>query len=219
MNFRSAVEITPRRTGLALSVALHAAVIAAVLSHAPTRAAVAAAVPIMVSLIPAAPVAQPRSPPKPLPVRQRIEPKQPTPIEPLPLVAAPAEAPAQFAAPTAPARDLPALEAAPRQLAAATPAAPAVVLPRFDAAYLQNPPPVYPALARRMGEQGRVLLRVLVTAEGAAERVELKASSGAHRLDRAALDAVQRWRFVPARQGDRAVSAWVVVPISFSLEG
>ncbi len=221
MQARSSIEMTPRRAGLALSVALHAVAIAAVLSHAPTRAAITAAVPIMVSLIPSAPVAQPQ--PKPLPVRQRIEPKRPKPIEPLPLVAAPAEVPVPYVAPAAPVRELPPINAAPRQTqtAAIAPAAaaPTVVLPRFDAAYLQNPPPVYPTLARRLGEQGRVLLRVLVTAAGTAERVELKASSGAQRLDRAALEAVQRWRFVPARQGDQAVSAWVVVPISFSLEG
>jgi len=47
----------------------------------------------------------------------------------------------------------------------------------------------------------------------------LKTSSGSPRLDQAALDTVKRWRFVPARQGDQSVAAWVVVPISFSLEG
>jgi protein TonB len=93
----------------------------------------------------------------------------------------------------------------------------AVVAPRFDAAYLQNPPPPYPALARRLGEHGRVLLRVLVSAAGLADEVELKASSGSERLDRAAQDAVKHWRFVPALQGDRPIPAWVVVPISFSL--
>ena len=219
MELRSAIELTPRRAGLALSVALHAAAIAAVLSHAPTRAAIATAVPIMVSLLPSEPVAQPQTLPKPLPVRPKLEPRPSMPIEPLPLVAAPAEVPAQFSAPTPPARDLPPIAAA-RQVATAAPAAaPALLLPRFDAAYLQNPPPVYPALARRLGEQGRALLRVLVTTDGLAERVELKSTSGAERLDRAALDAVKRWRFIPARQGDQAVSAWVVVPISFSLEG
>ena len=70
-----------------------------------------------------------------------------------------------------------------------------------------------------MGEQGRVFLRVLVAADGVAQQVELKTTSGSPRLDHAALDAVKRWRFVPARQGDQAVAAWVVVPISFSLEG
>ena len=70
-----------------------------------------------------------------------------------------------------------------------------------------------------MGETGRVVLRVLVTATGAPERVELRTSSGSLRLDGAALEAVQRWKFVPARQGDTPVPAWVLVPILFTLEG
>ena len=64
-----------------------------------------------------------------------------------------------------------------------------------------------------------MVLRVLVSAAGAPERVEVRASSGSPRLDGAALETVRRWRFVPARQGTDAVSAWVLVPLSFSLEG
>lgn len=94
-----------------------------------------------------------------------------------------------------------------------------VIPPSFFAAYLENPPPAYPAISRRLGEQGKVLLRVLVSADGRAERVELKGSSGSTRLDRAALDAVRQWRFVPARQGEKTLAAWVLVPISFQLEG
>ena len=92
-----------------------------------------------------------------------------------------------------------------------------VLAPRFDADYLTNPAPAYPALSRRMGEQGRVLLRVFVHADGSAGQVEIRESSGFERLDRAARDTVTRWRFVPARQGERPVAAWVLVPISFSL--
>jgi protein TonB len=102
----------------------------------------------------------------------------------------------------------------------APPAPPAPVHPpSFNAAYLQNPPPLYPAQSRRLGETGRVILRVLVTERGMPERVELRTSSGSRRLDGAALETVQRWKFVPARQGDTPVSAWVLVPILFTLEG
>ena len=93
-----------------------------------------------------------------------------------------------------------------------------IVAPRFDVAYLNNPRPEYPRIARRMGEQGRVLLHVFVNASGSAEKVEIRTSSGSPRLDQAAREAVQRWKFVPARRGDEAVSAWVLVPISFVLE-
>ncbi|MFZ5465194.1 MAG: energy transducer TonB, partial [Pseudomonadota bacterium] len=90
---------------------------------------------------------------------------------------------------------------------------------RFDAAYLRNPPPPYPPLSRRLGEQGKVQLRVHVNTEGLPTAVEIKSSSGSPRLDEAALETVRKWRFVPARQGDRPVAAWVVVPINFRLEG
>ena len=89
--------------------------------------------------------------------------------------------------------------------------------PSFDAAYLRNQPPRYPAASRRTGETGRVLLRVLVSATGEPEKVELHTSSEFERLDNAALETVRTWKFVPAHQAGRAVAAWVQVPISFSL--
>lgn len=92
-----------------------------------------------------------------------------------------------------------------------------IVPPRFDAEYLDNPRPAYPAMSRRLGEEGRVLLRVLVGGEGRAREVQLKESSGFARLDQAAREAVLRWRFVPARRGGEAVEGWVLVPVGFAL--
>ncbi|MGH8681912.1 MAG: energy transducer TonB, partial [Burkholderiales bacterium] len=89
--------------------------------------------------------------------------------------------------------------------------------PSFLADYLHNPAPAYPPVARRNGEQGKVFLRVLVGADGRPEQVELRTSSGSARLDTTALETVRRWRFVPARQADRPIAAWVIVPISFVL--
>lgn len=101
----------------------------------------------------------------------------------------------------------------------AAPAAPVPVVPaRFDADYLQNPAPVYPPMAKRMGEQGKVLLRAHVLPSGMPDAVEVKQSSGSPRLDQAAVEAVRRWRFVPARQGEEAVASWVLIPIVFNLE-
>jgi protein TonB len=91
--------------------------------------------------------------------------------------------------------------------------------PSFNAAYLNNPAPTYPSISRRLGEQGLVSLRVQVTVDGAAGSVELQTSSGSSRLDQAALEAVKKWQFVPAKRGDQPVSASVVVPIRFSIEG
>ncbi|MDR1647993.1 MAG: energy transducer TonB [Zoogloeaceae bacterium] len=128
----------------------------------------------------------------------------------------PVEAPAESSefAPSAP--------SAPSGAAVSGVAGAATELPRFDADYLDNPKPPYPAFSRRMGESGRVLLRVFVEANGRASRVELKKSSGFARLDEAAQTVLYRWRFIPARRIENgvqhAVSAWVVVPITFKLE-
>lgn len=90
--------------------------------------------------------------------------------------------------------------------------------PLFNAAYLRNPALVYPAAARRSGDQGTVMLKVLVSTEGASLRVELDQSSGSKSLDGAALEAVKGWRFVPARRGTQNIEAWVRVPVVFKLE-
>jgi periplasmic protein TonB len=110
---------------------------------------------------------------------------------------------------------------APAMAALGSPGAPAVSLttPRYDAAYLNNPAPDYPALSRRLGEEGKVLLKVRVSAEGSALAVNLEKSSNFERLDEAARAAVARWRFVPARRGDEAVESSVVVPLVFRLDG
>lgn len=90
--------------------------------------------------------------------------------------------------------------------------------PRFGVSYLNNPAPDYPSMSRRQGEEGRVLMSVLVSAEGMAEEVQIEKSSGSDRLDNAAMTAVKRWRFIPAKKNNQPISAYVLVPIKFSLD-
>jgi protein TonB len=86
------------------------------------------------------------------------------------------------------------------------------------AAYGSAPAPEYPSEARQMEQQGLVMLRVLVSADGAAKRIELARSSGFQSLDDAALETVRdRWRFVPAMRAGAAIESWVTVPIRFAL--
>jgi protein TonB len=94
-----------------------------------------------------------------------------------------------------------------------------LILPNLNAGYLDNPAPRYPEEARERGEQGKVLVRALINVDGTVAELAMKRSSGFPDLDRSALETVKKWRFVPARRGATTVSAWVVVPISFSLEG
>ncbi|WP_018290780.1 TonB family protein [Verrucomicrobium sp. 3C] len=84
--------------------------------------------------------------------------------------------------------------------------------------YVRNPPPAYPEECRCRGEQGTVLVKVLVSPRGTAQSVALSRSSGFGPLDRAALDAVRRWRFRAATMGGMPVESYVMVPIRFVLE-
>lgn len=86
------------------------------------------------------------------------------------------------------------------------------------AEYLRNPPPPYPAEARRRGEQGTVLLLVEVTAAGQAGAVTVKKGSGFSLLDHAARTAVAGWRFQPASIGGLRTDSQVLVPIRFELD-
>lgn len=88
----------------------------------------------------------------------------------------------------------------------------------YRSAYLHNPEPPYPERSRELGEQGRVILQVRVSAEGRALQVEVISHSHSRRLDEAARQAVADWRFIPARQDGVAIESSLQVPITFSLQ-
>ena len=195
-----------------LAVCAHGAALAALWSGSPAPATQAPrALPMQVRMLAASPAATPAPAAKPM-----VKPK-PVPIA--PKAARPLAAPRAPASPTAPSTaSAPSAVSAPAAAPAHPVADAAPTAPRFDADYLHNPAPAYPAMARRNGEEGRVQLSVRVSAQGRAEQVEVRHSSGYARLDEAALATVRQWRFVPARRGEEAVAASVLVPIVFRLE-
>lgn len=210
-----------RRSGhfLLLAIALHAAAlfypmqsVVGMLDSAPPS-------PVIVRLTQPAPATPPRVQPPPAPPKNMPRRERPAPT-PQPVIAmAPAQAspPAAFTVPaalTAPSA-APAASAAP--VASPTPAL-TVSAARFDAAYLDNPRPNYPPLSRRRGEEGKVLLRVRVSPDGTAAAVDVEKSSNFIRLDETARQAVARWRFVPAKRGDEAIEATIIIPLVFRLE-
>lgn len=89
--------------------------------------------------------------------------------------------------------------------------------PRYQGAGLHNPPPVYPFLARRQGQQGEVTLSVTVGPGGRPLVVTVMHSSGYPLLDRAARRAVEQWHFQPALADGRPVAGRVLVPVRFRL--
>ena len=148
--------------------------------------------PPVVDELAAKPAPKPVPKPKPKPAPKPVAKPEPKPVEtPPPPVAAPAPV---------------------------SPPAPAPVTPpSANAAYLKNPAPEYPQMAQRRGWEGTVLLRVEVLASGRPGQIQIQKSSGRDALDAAALAAVKRWSFVPAKQGDVAQAGWVSVPIDFKL--
>ncbi len=199
-------------------VLLHAGALAWLAHLQPSAAVLPAAPALMVEMIASMPEAHQ---PKPLPSKvspPAVRPVQPAPPVPAaaPVLASKGESVSTVAETPKPTPAAPAMPTTP-----VAPAAPVVLtpsVPRFDADYLNNPSPAYPPLSRRLREEGKVMLRVFVEASGAAGTVEIRTSSGFERLDKSAVTAVSRWKFVPAKQGTEAVGAWVVVPIIFSLK-
>ena len=90
-------------------------------------------------------------------------------------------------------------------------------MPSTDASHLNNPQPAYPSVSRRLGETGKVMLRVLINAEGKPEKVEVAKSSGFERLDRSAVDAVSRWKFRPGTRDGVPTAMTYLQPINFDL--
>lgn len=173
---------------------------------------------------PPSPTVSPPAPPPPARSPQAMNqaparaPAPPHPNEPQPATASAAP----VAASTGPA--LPSPGAAPATAPtlpspSGTPRAPQKVeLPSSDAQYLRNPKPVYPALSKRLGEQGKVVIRVLIDVDGSAQQAEVLQSSGFERLDQAALKTVLGWRFVPGKRGGVAEAMWFNIPLNFVLE-
>ncbi|HXE37842.1 MAG TPA: energy transducer TonB [Azonexus sp.] len=212
MSYALSRPTSTQRSGLlGIVIGAHVGVFLLVLA-AKTVAPQIMEMPLIVDLLqPEAPKAPELKPVvKPEPVRQKPTPAPKLPTPQIEATNSPVPAPA---APAAPVAAPPEVKPAPP-----APAAEPVVQARFDADYLKNPAPPYPPLSRRMGEEGKVILRVSVTPQGSADSVEIKTSSGSSRLDDAAQKTVRNWKFIPAKRGDLAVQSWVLVPIIFKLE-
>jgi protein TonB len=172
---------------------------------------------------PAAP--PPSAPAAPPPQKPRREPKAAprpkapaTPREaPAPVVKAP-ERPAAVEPPAARAEPAP-VAPVPQEAPPAPPAPPAKTGVSIPASYAAtNRKPEYPAMSRRYEEQGTVVLRVLVKADGTVGAVEIKSSSGYPLLDESAKSTVRTWRFNPATSDGQPIAEWYQVPIPFKLQ-
>lgn len=203
------------RRAIALAVAVaHVAAFLGLLQLGAVRDAVREAVPIFAGLIHSSP---PPTEPKPLPMPPTVRRIAPPPIIAAP--PAPTQVTPEFVVPSMPDEAV---------VAADTPPAPAVTPPgpgtpprnlaASDVGYLEPPRVTYPPVSRRLGEEGRVLLRVLVDVQGHPVQVLLAQPSGHARLDDAATSAARRARFRPYTENGVARTVWVLLPIVFTLE-
>lgn len=205
----------------------HAALLGLLLPAPAPPEAIALPHPLMVSLIePRIEAPQPQSRPIPQPESRPQPPKPADKPQQAPVLAAKQTTTPALQPVTEPPEPTPFAEPVhevppPAPVAEApkpAPPAPPTPTPPRSAAYLNNPKPPYPALSKRLGEEGTVRLNILVNPDGSVARLELERSSGHPRLDRSAMETVQAsWQFEPARQGGRPVAAWVIVPIQFTL--
>ncbi|MEQ1890844.1 MAG: energy transducer TonB [Alphaproteobacteria bacterium] len=187
--------------------ALHTAGFWAVQHYAPAQEIIPVTPGMMFSLVMAEQkVAQPPMPVPPQPKRQPPKPKRAQ-------LAAIARTPAVNTAPPPPVA-----LSRPVVISAPAPVAPLPVTPPdVMAAYADNPLPQYPAISRRHGEEGKLMVRVCVKADGSVGSATNIRSSGFARLDKAAVAALLQWRFRPARRGTQPIEGCVDVPWVWSL--
>ncbi len=85
-----------------------------------------------------------------------------------------------------------------------------------EADYLSTTPPIYPSRSIELGQQGTVIIRALISANGGqVQKVAIHKSSGFSMLDNSALDAVKDWKFKPFTSKSVPISGWVMVPVKF----
>ncbi|WP_235522878.1 energy transducer TonB [Novosphingobium sp. Leaf2] len=142
-----------------------------------------------------------------------------SPVAQKPMIALPSQGPTQIMVDAPPAPAPVVTPAKPTQAPAALAPAAQAAATTMEAGDLSSKvlfakPPVYPIDARRAHEQGTVKLLVVVGSDGCVKDIQLAASSGSQRLDRAALQAVRRWRWSPTISGGAAtmVRGYVTIP-------
>ena len=188
------------------------------------------AAPAAVARVPVKPAPKPKHSAKPIPTKSKAQEAKATrqSLEPVSANArlAPVDSPISSVAATEPTHPAPTAQVAPPAKAQPREATDLASLTdqagrqaaRYSAPGLKIRPPRYPRKARRLGLEGRVILRVQVDENGKATSVMIAQSSGHDILDRAARKAIGRWRFMPAEQRGRSLASTIEIPVSFRLE-
>lgn len=166
--------------------------------------------------VPPPPLQPPPQPPKPKSAQPPTETPKPAAAAPAPSSTPTAVAPIPTPVPIEP-NVAPVVESTPLEFPPIPEEAESTTdsAPLFNAAYLHNPKVPYPPEAKRLGIEGTVVLKVVVSPQGKAEIIDISTSSGSAILDEAAVAAVRGWKFLPAHRGRQPVTEAVVVPVRF----
>lgn len=201
----------PRWPGLVFVVLLHAAALYGLWQHRLLPSPVEVTTLFVNFIAPPAPqkIEQPKQPPLPRP--RPIEKPQPRQL----VAETPVIAPTDYVAPPAPPKPEPAIEAPPMPL----PPGPIALRSELSLACPERSAPAYPALSRRFGETGKVVLRVELDEQGLVAGARVETASGFERLDQAALTAVKSWRCNPPLRNGQPVRAVAKQPFHFVLQG
>ena len=198
MDFSELLSRVSRRAGVWLAIGVvHVGLIYVVTHWSPVRIALEAT-PIEASIVEAQ-TRPSETPPPPVP---QLE--QPVPVIEPPLVTINEEPPPN------------AITVAVTEQPPAPSQAPAALHVVSDVAYIEAPQPKYPPESRRSGEEGLVVLRVLINEIGSVARIDIERSSGHSRLDDAACAAVKRARFRPYLENGVPRMALATIPIEFN---
>ncbi len=190
-----------RLVGIGFVVLLHIAIIYALVTALAHRSVEVARAPIETKIIDQAPQEKAELPPPP----PKLAPPPP-PFIPLPEINVQTPPPAQSTAPTVITTVKPPV------------AAPVRVMPRIDAQHSREPE--YPPQSRRLGEQGSLVLQVLIGVDGRVVQSKLVQSSGFDRLDQAALEGIKNdYRFFPGTIDGAPQPMWFTFKFTWKLRG
>jgi protein TonB len=206
MPYASYQPSSSRLIGIGLIVALHVVLIYALIHALARRSIDVTHAPIETKIITEAPPPPVVAPPPP----PQFAPPAP-PFVPPPEVHVATPVPVTSTAPTAITNTPPPPAATP------APAPPVTVMPKLDGAHSREPD--YPPQSRRLGEQGSVIMQVLVDPDGRVADSKLVQSSGSQRLDEAALSGVKtNYRFFPGTLDGKPQQMWFTIKFNWKLQ-
>lgn len=100
------------------------------------------------------------------------------------------------------------------------PSGPKVVFIPYDDPPVAMSPirPIYPEIAQEAGIEGVVIVQAFIDEKGRVKETLILKGVPNTGLDEAAMEAIKKTRFKPAKQRERSVGVWISIPVNFRLK-